>query len=316
VLLLGKVVVGILNKNYVDVLPLCINSLLSQTYSDYVVLVIDGQSTDGSIEYLKDVSNKNSKIEYFIQENPGIGVARNEALEYINRNHSDATHVIWGDSENVYPSDYLENIMNCEGDIVGGRNIVISESVWGQSLWWYYNGLNGKGVLGNNEKIKYSILKELGWSNSPRLDDALFHQKAVNAGYTLSKCPGAEIYVNTANSIHEILNWQKVKAKGISLTGANENLSVGTFSGKHMSIYILIFLLLLSSLFTIITYFKDFLFVSVLLIYLVGSFFLFFSGLKYIKNVNYLTFFIIFPYFILHYPIIILFYIKYKFLMD
>jgi glycosyltransferase involved in cell wall biosynthesis len=79
-----------INYNNLGGLKRTVNSVINQTYKDFEYIVIDGASTDGSAEYLK---NQSSKMHYFISEkdtgvynamNKGIKVANGEYLLFLN----------------------------------------------------------------------------------------------------------------------------------------------------------------------------------------------------------------------------------------
>lgn len=79
-----------INLNDKEGLQQTINSVVSQTFDDYEFIVIDGASTDGSIEVLK---NNDNKITHWISEpdkgiynamNKGISLAKGEYLHFLN----------------------------------------------------------------------------------------------------------------------------------------------------------------------------------------------------------------------------------------
>ena len=85
-----KFTVITINLNNVDGLRRTIKSVVSQTYDDYEYVIIDGGSTDGSVDIIKDYENK---ISYWVSENDrgiyhamnkGVKVARGEYLIFIN----------------------------------------------------------------------------------------------------------------------------------------------------------------------------------------------------------------------------------------
>ena len=59
----------------------CIDSILSQEFEDYEVLMIDDGSTDGSLQILKQYAEKDKRIRVFHQVNQGPSKARNCGLD-------------------------------------------------------------------------------------------------------------------------------------------------------------------------------------------------------------------------------------------
>lgn len=114
-----------INFNNCDGLHKTIESVVNQTYTDYEYIIIDGGSTDGSVEVIKQHADK---ISYWVSEpDKGIYNAMNKGIakangEYVNfMNSGDAFH----DEEvlsRIQP--YLNK------DIVSGKN-------------YYENGLHG-----------------------------------------------------------------------------------------------------------------------------------------------------------------------------
>ena len=66
----------------------CINSVLSQTFKDWELILCDDRSTDNSVRIIKAFINKDPRIKLLSNKiNGGAGVARNKALEYATGNY-------------------------------------------------------------------------------------------------------------------------------------------------------------------------------------------------------------------------------------
>jgi glycosyltransferase involved in cell wall biosynthesis len=61
-----------------DYLPIALDSVLAQTYTDYEIVIIDDGSTDDTRDILAPYEQR---IRYFYQENRGIAAARNRGIE-------------------------------------------------------------------------------------------------------------------------------------------------------------------------------------------------------------------------------------------
>lgn len=59
----------------------CLDSVLTQTFTDYEVICVDDGSTDGSGEILEEYAAKDSRIRVIHQKNAGAWMARNHALK-------------------------------------------------------------------------------------------------------------------------------------------------------------------------------------------------------------------------------------------
>ncbi len=96
-----SVIVPVYNtKNY---LVNCIESLLSQSYPNYEIILVDDGSTDGSSEICKSFEQKDNRIIYLKKENGGLSSARNFGVE-----HSNGKYICFVDSDDFVSKDYLK----------------------------------------------------------------------------------------------------------------------------------------------------------------------------------------------------------------
>ncbi len=63
--------------NYLRYIEKCIQSVASQDYPNIEIIVVDDESTDGSLDYL---STLGAKVKVLSQKNSGVSVARNRGL--------------------------------------------------------------------------------------------------------------------------------------------------------------------------------------------------------------------------------------------
>ncbi len=64
-------------------LPCCLDSVLGQTYQNLQVVIIDDGSKDRTLEICKSYFEKDSRVEYYTQENQGVAATRNHLLEKV-----------------------------------------------------------------------------------------------------------------------------------------------------------------------------------------------------------------------------------------
>ena len=64
-----------------------INSVLSQTYQNWELLIIDDCSTDGTAEIVTSFQKKDSRIKIYTQKNSGPAKARNFAMKNAKGNY-------------------------------------------------------------------------------------------------------------------------------------------------------------------------------------------------------------------------------------
>ena len=88
------------NFNYGKFLEECLLSILSQTYRNYEVILVDDGSTDNSIEIAKSFG---SQINLVRQQNKGVNSARNLGIK-----HSHGELIALCDSDDFWDSNKLE----------------------------------------------------------------------------------------------------------------------------------------------------------------------------------------------------------------
>ena len=80
-----SVIVPVYNtEKYLDE---CIQSILSQTFADFELLLVDDGSTDGSGNICDKYAIQDERIKVFHQENRGVTAARKLGVKYSNGNY-------------------------------------------------------------------------------------------------------------------------------------------------------------------------------------------------------------------------------------
>lgn len=85
----------------------CIESLLQQTYANFVIFAVDDGSTDKSSAILDEYSKEDIRLRVWHLNNGGVSRARNFALEQIER-EGGFHYVAFCDSDDVVTSDFLQ----------------------------------------------------------------------------------------------------------------------------------------------------------------------------------------------------------------
>lgn len=113
--------------NHRQFLGAALESVFSQTFTDYEVIVVNDGATDGTTEFLQPFINE-SRIRYFEQTNAGVAAARNRAVAA-----AKGEYIAFLDDDDVWPMDklqwqveFLSN--NPEFDLVGGPSKFIDET--------------------------------------------------------------------------------------------------------------------------------------------------------------------------------------------
>lgn len=131
--------------NRADLLVRCYDSMKRQTCKDFIWMIIDDGSTDGTQELVKQWISKESDftIEYYYKENGGLHTAYNEAIAHIS-----TELCVCIDSDDYMPDDAVEKILS----------------------FWKENGSNNvAGIVGLDYDLEGNII-----------GDPLPNQKTVN----------------------------------------------------------------------------------------------------------------------------------------
>lgn len=95
----------------------CIDSVLSQTYQNIEIILVDDGSTDSSGQICDRYAEKNTNIYVIHQKNGGLSAARNSGL-----NKADSKYIYFLDSDDYIADDTIEKLLsiaeNDNSDIV------------------------------------------------------------------------------------------------------------------------------------------------------------------------------------------------------
>lgn len=100
-----SIVIPVYNAiNYIDK---CIESLLSQTYSDIEILLVNDGSTDNTLSKLKKIEKDNKKkVKVFNKKNGGQSSARNYGIKY-----AKGYYITFVDQDDFVKTDFIEKMV-------------------------------------------------------------------------------------------------------------------------------------------------------------------------------------------------------------
>ena len=135
----------------------CIESILSQTFVEYEVLLVDDGSTDSSGVICDEYAQKDVRIKAYHKSNGGLSAARNTGIELAR-----GEYVIFLDSDDYWIGskslDHLyKQAKSNDADVVRGEYISVNE---------------------RGERIKTIIRNKVG-INQTVLDSASFYKRAI-----------------------------------------------------------------------------------------------------------------------------------------
>lgn len=122
-----KITVIVPVYNVENYLRKCLDSIITQTYKNIEIVVVNDGSTDASGEICKEFSEMDHRILYIEQENAGLSAARNTGLENMS-----GDYVTFVDSDDWIELDYVETlykkITEYQADIAVGNYYSFNES--------------------------------------------------------------------------------------------------------------------------------------------------------------------------------------------
>ena len=154
-----------INYNNKDGLERTVKSVISQTFQDFEYIIIDGGSTDGSVDVIKKFADR---IDYWVSEpDKGVYNAMNKGIQQA---HGDYLNFM--NSGDCYYDKYrLEKIMkyNLEADFVIGRDFH-EDSINGSSFtsihpllpnsfYFYISTLPHQSAFIKKEMLKMQIVR-------------------------------------------------------------------------------------------------------------------------------------------------------------
>lgn len=90
----------------------CINSVLSQTYKDFEVIIVNDGSTDYTPKICEQLQKKDKRIKIVDKKNEGVSMARNAGLKI-----ASGEYITFVDADDWICENYLETIDKAIGDV-------------------------------------------------------------------------------------------------------------------------------------------------------------------------------------------------------
>lgn len=103
---LFSIIIPVYNvKGYIEK---TIESVISQTYGDYELLLVDDGATDGSGDYIDSIAKTDCRVKVFHQRNQGVSAARNLGLDNAN-----GRWIVFVDGDDALKANALQILADC-----------------------------------------------------------------------------------------------------------------------------------------------------------------------------------------------------------
>lgn len=136
----------------------CIDSVLSQSYANWELLLIDDGSSDGSGKICDGYSKKDDRIKTIHKKNGGVSSARNLGIE-----QASGDFITFIDSDDWVESDYLQDFVDRnpikESIVVSG---LLSQNPYEIYVSFSYKNEQSSTKFANELIIKYDLFRDGG----------------------------------------------------------------------------------------------------------------------------------------------------------
>ena len=186
----------------------CIDSILSQTYTDFELILVDDGSPDNCGKICDEYAVKDHRVHVIHKENGGVSKARNAALDV-----ATGEYICFCDSDDYLKNDYLETLFNTlvetKSDCVS-CNCTLVDDIGEKEVWtWNSKEYRLINPLEKEVFIKDVVLKnKIIWAMWGRI----FKKKIIEENY-IRVCETCEnfaedlgfflmYYVHCDNAVH------------------------------------------------------------------------------------------------------------------
>lgn len=171
--------------NRAGFLPISIDSVLDQTFTDFELICVDDGSTDNSVEVIRDFAEKDSRVRLVeLKQNEGRCVARNTGIEL-----AVADWICFLDSDDIYYPNHLETHYNLIQQYPQ-YNLFATEQI-----------ISGKTKKYSNPKLSKSIqeinLKDIILTSSLQINQLCFNKTKIDTRFTNENIPVSEDWLFT-----------------------------------------------------------------------------------------------------------------------
>lgn len=203
-----KVSVIIPTYNSEEYLKECLDSLINQTFKDFEIIIVDNNSTDNTINKVKEYKNKYSNISLVrLDKNLKQGIARNIGVQ-----NAIGEYIMFVDSDDKVKSDFIEKMYNKissdEADITICKWAPFDNKTGKINYNHGYANFHRLPEEFRNKGFKWSDIKEELFSQSNVPWDKIYKKK-----FLIKKCvefPGGMFFEDNVFSFDALMKADKI----------------------------------------------------------------------------------------------------------
>ena len=153
-----SVIIPVYNTNIQDLMS-CLESIRTQTFANYEIIIVDDGSKIDIAECLDDFAVKDKKISVYHKCNEGVSEARNYGVKKANGNY-----VLFADADDLFAPNAFESayqtITETNSDVAIGRILQTSRSD-AKNIEAIVNPGTGKVLCLDDEKLHQEYVKHI-----------------------------------------------------------------------------------------------------------------------------------------------------------
>lgn len=222
----------------------CLNSLISQSYEQIEIVVVDDGSTDGSGELCDDFAKKDKRIKVFHKKNGGLSSARNYGIK-----KTSGEYVCLVDSDDYVKKSFVkkmvEAVLSHNADVaVCGYNGEIPEAkvmTGEEAAVILLVGQNNMEIIAWNKMYKKTLFDDISYPEGKNYEDNLTTYKLLSkAGTVAYVAESLYVYVERGGSItNKDKKEEKLKSRELAAREAMTYFADGTNLGQAAEIAML-----------------------------------------------------------------------------
>lgn len=130
-------------------LPICLDSLLKQTFKNWVAICVDDGSTDKTADILNKYAKKDKRFVVIHKKNAGVSAARNDGIKKAN-----GEYIHFMDADDILDNNYYEEMLKNSQDV----DIICSGFV--------SNSKHSSNLIYKKQRVLKTLFGKLFWSQA------------------------------------------------------------------------------------------------------------------------------------------------------
>lgn len=200
----------------------CLNSVLNQTFSNFILVLVDDGSTDSSPQICDDFAKKDNRIVVIHKVNGGQSSARNAGLDYLYKN-STFKFITFIDSDDTLLPDHIAKLVesikdvdivicsfrrNCGGEI-SPLDSKLKETIVDENGFWNLSLPGSITIVPWNKLYRKHVFENIRYPNVKCCEDGFLIHHLIGRAKKIKLIPDdGYLYRIRSNSIMANINYR------------------------------------------------------------------------------------------------------------